>query len=320
MAKNKKSKSDKKPSKKKATDLIKDSKLNWLPKKTFEIEFSIPWEKITDAYQQTLKQKAKEVEIKGFRKGKAPLKTVEQNIDKTKVYRQAINNLLPIAYNQLVDKHKLKPVCPPQIKPEKVEEGKDWEFKAKACESPQVKLDNYEDEVKGALAKTKIWTPGSSNGLKKGKINIDKDEEKKDKKVSYDEKLKIITETLLKTTEAEISELLLEQEKNRMLSNLLDQVNSMGMNVKDYLSSKGISDEQLQEQYRKQAENNLKLEFILAEIIKDQGIEIDKKEVDKMVSAAEDEKQRKKMDTPLQRAYIKQVLAKRKALDYLMNL
>jgi len=304
-----KNKSKSKP----AEDLIKESKLNWLPKKTFEIEFSIPWEKIEDAYKQILKQKAKEVEIKGFRKGKAPIKTVEKNIDTSKIYRQAINNLLPIAYNQLVDKHKLKPVCPPQLKPEKVEEGKAWEFKAKSCEAPQVKLGDYEDKVKGALAKTKIWTPDKAKDAKEEK-------EEEDKEVSYNKKLQIVTKTLLKNVEVEMAELLIEQEKNRMLSNFLDQVNSMGMNIKDYLTSKGMSEDQLQEQYKKQAENSLKLEFILAEIIKDRKINIDKKEVDKMIEASKDKKAKEKLDTPMQRAYISSVLAKRKALDYLLNL
>ena len=48
--------------------------------------------------------------------------------------------------------------------------------------------------------------------------------------------------------------------------------------------------------------------------------DLEGKEVEAMIKAAPDEKARKNLDTPEQRAYIKQLLRKRQVIDKLMKL
>jgi len=285
-------------------------KLSWLPKKTFELEFAVDSPTAKKTYDQVLKKVSQETEIKGFRKGKAPIKIVEQNVDKQKLYEEVLKQLLPSVYEAAVKQHNLKPIISPKIQALSLKEGEDWQFKASACEAPEIHLADYQKAVKGELAKEAIWTPD------KGKP--EKDDKKPTK--TYDQKIKLVTKALLDNVKAEISDLLIEDEVNRMLSKFLDQVNSLGMTIDQYLSSKQINQQQLRLSYQKQAEETLKLEFILLAIIKDKKIKIDDSEVDKMIDAAPDEKIKKQLNTPLQRAYISSILAKRKALDYLANL
>jgi len=293
------------------------TKLNWLPKKTFQLEFTIPWKKAEKTYQQVLKQTAAKTAVKGFRKGKAPLKLVEKGVNKQKIYDQVIQTLLPETYQKAIKQHNLQPITSPKIEIVSLKEKKDWKFRATSCEKPEVKLGDYQKVIKGELAKEKIWTPNKEK--KQGKKE-EKDSKKGKTGQSYDQKIRIVSKTLLKTTQVEISDILIENEVNRMLSRLLDQVNSLGMTIDQYLSSKGSSSEKLRKKHQIQAEKTLKLEFILQQIVKDKKIKIKKEEVDKMIDAAPQEKIKKELNTPLQRAYISSILAKRKVLDYLTNL
>jgi FKBP-type peptidyl-prolyl cis-trans isomerase (trigger factor) len=291
---------------------IPTAKLTWLPKKTFELEFTIPWTKVKKTYDQVVEQTVDQAEIKGFRKGKAPKDLVEKTLDKQKIYQEVLKNLLPSTYEQAVKQHHLRPIISPQITPVAAVENKDWQFKAAACEAPEVKLGDYAQAVKGALAKDKIWLPG------KGKAGAGKKE--KGVQQGYDQKIKLVTAALLQSVAVEISNVLVEDELNRMLTRLLDQVNKLGMTIEQYAAAKNTTANNLREIYRKQAEESLQIEFILQAIVQDRKIQISKDEIDQMIKATPDEKARKRLDTPMQRAYISSILAKRKALDYLTNL
>lgn len=299
----------KQPKMKKTQETKNTPKLSWLPKKTFELTFTIPWKKAKKTYDQVLKATAAKATIKGFRQGKAPLNIVEKSLDKARLYEKVVSSLLPETYQLAVKQHNLQPITPPKVEIISLQEGKDWQFKAKACEKPEVKLGDYKQLVKGELAKSKIWTPDKG-----------KPEEKEEKKSSPDQKLKTITKVLLENIKVEISDMLTEGELNRMLSQLLDQVNSLGMTIEQYLSSRGLSSEQLRASLRKQAEETLKLEFILQEIVREQNIQVSPEEIEKMIKAIPEEKTRKNFDKPQEKAYLSLVLAKRKAIDYLLNL
>jgi FKBP-type peptidyl-prolyl cis-trans isomerase (trigger factor) len=296
------------------------TKLTWLPKKTFILEFSIPWAQVKETYQQTLGQVVEQTTLKGFRKGKAPIDMVEKNTDKAKLYEEVIRKLLPISYDAAVKQHRLMPIINPKIDVVNLKENSDWQFKATACERPAVKLGTYQQVVKGELAKTKIWLPGSRSlgeGATPGK---GKPDEEKNQEQSYDEKLKIVTQSLLKNIQLEVADMLVEDEASRLLSRLLDQVTALGMTVEQYLSSKGLTKDQVKHQYTHQAEDTLKLEFILQAVVEDQRIKVDAPEIEKIIQTTPDEKTREQLSQPVQKAYLAAMLAKRKALDYLLSL
>ena len=291
------------------------TKLSWLPKKTFELEFTIPWAQVKESYDQALKELAVKTTIKGFRKGKAPLSLVEKNIDKQKLYKEILNKLLPETYSKAVKQHHLRPIISPKLTPISIKEGGDWQFKAVSCERPEIKLGDYQKQVRGALAKEKIWVPGQESPSVKVPENKDRNA-----KQSYDKKIKLITQALLINIKVELADILINDEVNRMLTRLLDQVNSLGMTIEQYLSSKGMTSEQLKANFRQQSEETLKLEFILQQIVADRKVKVEKEEIDKMIKAAPDKKIQKKLDTPIERAYIASIIAKRKVLDYLTSL
>lgn len=281
------------------------SALNRLADGTIELTITIPTSRVKAAYQKTLMQLAGKAEIKGFRKGKAPLKLVEEKIGQQTLNEEVLKALIPEVYLEAVKEHQLKPVMSPQVQVTSLAENKDWQVKAITCELPPVKLDKYKDEVKKALATAKIWVPGK---------------DKKEPKVSEEEKLAKVFQTLLKSCPVSLPKILADEEVNRMLSRLLDQTNKLGLTVEQYLASAGKTSEQLREEYRQQAEQTLKLELILAAIADDQKIEITEAEVEKFLRAIPDETTRKSFDNPQQHLYLKQLLRKRQVIDSLSKL
>ncbi|MBU3956897.1 hypothetical protein KKI19_01255 [Patescibacteria group bacterium] len=282
------------------------SALNKQTNGTLELTITIPKKRVTTAYEKTLRQLAKDAEIKGFRKGKAPLKKVEEKIGKTKIYEEVLKTLIPEVYVEAVKEQKVKPIINPQISVVSLEEGKDWQIKAITCELPELKLGDYKGEIKKALASEKIWVPG-------------KDKEKKTEE-KESEQLGKIFQILLKTIKIQIPELLIQEEVNRMLSRLVDQTGRLGLTVEQYLVSIGKTSDQIRQEYRQQAEESLKLELILSAIADEEKIQVDNSEIQKMIDAAPDEKTKKAMEIPTQRAYLRQLLRKRKAIDILTKL
>ena len=282
-------------------------KLTWLPKKTFELEITIPQKEVKQDYDKTLNESAKEITLKGFRKGKAPLNVVEQNIDKHKLYEEVIRHLLPSFYQNAIKKHNLRPIASPRIQAVSLPENKDWVFKALSCEAPDINLGNYKEIVKGVNAQQKLWTPGKPK------------EEKQETEDSYNQKINKIFDELNSHVKVEISDFLIEEEASRSLANLLDEIKKLGLTLEQYLGSKNTTSEELKKSYQTQTEKTLKLEFILQAIVSDQKITVADEEVEKIITATNQKGETANTD-PLQKIYLKSILAKRKAIDFLLSL
>ncbi len=261
-------------------------------------DLTVPWNQIQTAYRQLLEQTARYIEIKGFRKGKAPLDLVEKKIDTGKIYGRALEKLLPKIYVDFIQKHKLKPLTDPQITPTKAEPNQDWLFKVKIAERPQIKLGNYQTYLKKSLQTAK--TKSKSNSKKTDKNQSPQKEDNK--------KLKLIFDSLLKNAQVEICDLLIETETKSALSRLVSQLQPLKISLEDYAKSLKKSVKDLVEEYRKTARDNLRLEFILSELIKQENPKISDQELAKF------------KPKPQETAYLKYQLQKQKVIDKLLKL
>lgn len=279
------------------------SKVNELPKATVELEIHIPWTDISDTYKKIFEIVVSEFEFKGFRKGKVPEKIVQENINKSKIYQEVIKEIVPKAYQQAITEHRLIPVISPKVEVLKAKENEEWVIKATVALKPKVDLKNYKEKIRVfKKSKPKIWTPGQ------------KEEEKKDNKPSLDELVKILLEEI----QIELSDLLVEQEANRLLSQLLDQTQKLGLTVEQYLVAKGKTTEQIRAEYAQDATKNLKLEFVLSEIADRENITVTSEDLEKILAKVEkpEEKEKLKKDS----YYLAHLLRQQKTLDFLYNL
>ncbi len=140
---------------------IKKSLIERTPDGTIELKITIPWSEVKTKWDSVVDEMAKNANLPGFRKGKAPKKLVEEKLDKAKIKEEVVRNILPPSYVNAVREHDLKPIMDPRIHVEgELVEGKDWEFHALTCEAPVVDLAGYKEEIKKVTAKSKIIVPG----------------------------------------------------------------------------------------------------------------------------------------------------------------
>jgi len=290
--------------------------LNKLDDGSSEITITIPWKRIQIAYEKEIVKTVQSAEIKGFRKGKAPRNLVEDKLDKTKVYEEILKTLIPEVYVEALKEHSLKPIVSPQVSVISLEENKDWQIKAVTAELPEVILGDYQAEIKKESAAAKIWVPGKD---KTAPAPASEDHNHDHNHKEEDEKINKIFQILLKTAKVKLPKILTEDEVTRMLSRLIDQTGRLGVTVEQYLSSIGKTSDQLRTEYTQQAAETLSLELILSKIADITKVEIDDKEIEQMIAAVP-ENQRAQMQSPEQKAYIKQLLRKRKVLENLAKL
>ncbi|MCX6725826.1 MAG: trigger factor [Candidatus Shapirobacteria bacterium] len=281
------------------------SALNKLGDGTLELTITIPWTRISETYKESLSHLAEKIAVKGFRKGKAPSKIVEEKIGKQEIFEETLKEILPKIYLEAVKEHQIQPIVNPQISVNSLEENKDWQIKAITCELPKAELGDYKGEIKKALNTEKIWVPGK---------------DQKTPEENESQKLEKIFKTLIQTVKISIPTILLEDEINRMLSRLIDQTAKLGLTVEQYLASVNKTTEQIKKEYQTQAEKTLKLELILSTIADEEKIQVNDDEIQKMIEAIPDQKTKESFQIPEQKVYLKQLLRKRHVIDNLAKL
>ncbi len=99
-----------------------------------------------------LEHLARKVTLPGFRKGKAPSSLVEQHVGKEAIFQEALEHLVPAAYEEALVKEAIAAIAEPKIELIKIEPVI---FKATVPTKPEVTPGNYKD-IKLELAKKEI--------------------------------------------------------------------------------------------------------------------------------------------------------------------
>lgn len=266
---------------------------------TIKISITLSKEDVAKAKEEVIAKLAQNADIPGFRKGKAPTNIVADKLNQDQVREEILKKLVPQTYMQAVQENKLKPIMNPKLHVEKLQEGEDWLFHAFTCELPEVDLGNYKEEVKKVTAKGKIVVPGKPE--QEGKPSMD-----------------AIVKALLEATKAQIPGILIEQEADRLIAQLLDDIKKLGLSLEQYLASTKRTPEDLRAEYAKRAENDIKLEFVLQKIAEIEKITVDQKEVDEAVQRAKDPQEKQNLEA--NRYLLTNILRQQKTLDFLMNL
>ena len=280
------------------------------PKSTVEIFVKLPWADVQTAYKTSFATLHAQFEMVGFRKGKVPHELAEKNIDKDKVYSHLIREIMPKIYEEIIKKENLHPILSPKIDLVKAKENEEWELKIMVAEKPEVKLKDYKkkiQEAKSGLKSDAIWVPG------KDEKQDPKDADKKKEKV-----LNVSLEALLAEAECELPPLLIEEELDRRLTQMVDDVQKIGLTMEKYLQTRNLTLESVKERLTKEITDMYKLEFLLQAIADEQKLEVKQEDLNALFSNIKEEKDRKSAEA---NAYFyASVLRKQKALDYIIGL
>ncbi len=82
-------------------------------KSKIELELKIQKEDFEKSLEKVLTKLSQEIQIEGFRKGKAPLKLVLERVGKEKVYPEALEEAIKEGYLSAIEKLKLQPISLP---------------------------------------------------------------------------------------------------------------------------------------------------------------------------------------------------------------
>ncbi len=83
--------------------------------------------------------------VPGFRKGKVSRQVFNRMYGEEALYEDALNAVLPEAYEAAVKEAGIDPVAQPKIDVDSMEKGQDWVIKAEVTVKPEVKLGDYKD-------------------------------------------------------------------------------------------------------------------------------------------------------------------------------
>ncbi|MFW6928688.1 trigger factor [Streptococcus pyogenes] len=111
------------------------------------ITFTISQDKIKPALDKAFNKIKKDLTAPGFRKGHMPRPVFNQKFGEEVLYEDALNIVLPEAYEAAVTELGLDVVAQPKIDVVSMEKGKEWTLSAEVVIKPEVKLGDYKNLV-----------------------------------------------------------------------------------------------------------------------------------------------------------------------------
>ncbi len=290
------------------------------PDGTITIKVIVPAQNVNKVREETINRLVKNIEIRGFRKGAAPRNLAEQKLNQESVREEILKKILTDEYIAAIKNSNINPIVNPKIHVEQFADGTNLEFTAQTCEIPTVELNNYKDEVKKIKPASpslggpapKIIVPGKVETAASAQGSGEPREGESNKKLDE------ILSAILNVAQIQIPKILVEQETNRLLSQLLDEIKRLGISLDQYLASRSKNDEQLKAEYNERAEKDLKLEFLLRKIADEEKITVESKDIDQALRAIKDEKQ--KQDVTQNPYLVAAIIRQQKTLEYLSQL
>lgn len=109
------------------------------------LKITLPAEEVNKGFKKAVAKIAGQVNIPGFRKGKAPRNIIEMHYGKEAVKQEAFELVANQCYTEALEQEKLIPVSDPKVEDSVFEENKDMELTIKVTIKPEVKLGDYKE-------------------------------------------------------------------------------------------------------------------------------------------------------------------------------
>lgn len=258
---------------------------------TVQITFTIPYTEIKKAQDETIEEFAKDMDVPGFRKGKAPISKVKERITKENLIEHSLSHVLPKLLGEAITQNKLRLAIYPKFELVNAKEGEDWQIRGVTCELPEVNMGDYKSVVAGELRAAAL---------------------KKDQ--TQEEKEATAIKALIDTTKLNIPPLLIKEEADSRLSNLLSRLEKLGLALESYLASSGKKIEDLKAEYAAQAKDAISLDLILNKIAELENLKVPESEIDQAVKVSGGK------GTEENKRLLEAILKRRMALDMLTKL
>ena len=112
---------------------------------TGTLSFSIDQETIKNGLDKAFNKVKGNISVPGFRKGKISRQMFNRMYGEEALFEEALNAVLPTAYDAAVKEAGIEPVAQPKIDVTKMEKGSDWELTAEVTVKPEEELGDYKN-------------------------------------------------------------------------------------------------------------------------------------------------------------------------------
>jgi trigger factor len=325
-------------------------------KVTLEIETD--YSEFTKVVSQEYDAASKEVNLPGFRPGKAPKAMVEKALNRDLIEARAAQTLISSLYGSILDEAKLDPVDYPNVEIVQQEEAKPFIFKIVLDVYPEVKLGKYKglnaekpeviisetevDQVLGNL-QNRFAKPNSDGQKEVLPLNDDfaktvsnfgtlaelKEEVKtamlKERQAEIEAAVKnqLIVEAA-KEAKLEVPVGMIEREIEVMLDELRTSLAQSRLTLEDYLKGLKKEEKTLRDELRSAAEVRVRGKLVLQAIAKEEKMTITPEEIEselrQMATATGEELS--ELKTRLSKEgtrFITEYLLRQKALDFILE-
>lgn len=279
-----------------------------LPKSQLEIRIEVPAEEFQTFIEKAVLKLGENVEVEGFRKGKAPKEMIEKMLGQETILKTASQECVRENYLKAVKDQNLEPLGQPEISILKLAPNNPLEFKAIITVLPEIAIADYREIV---------------SKIKKQAVKVSQEEiEKLRQEKERIEKEKLRQEILTKIAAAskmEVPEVLIDSEKNRMMASIKEQVPQMlGIDFEGYLKKIGKTEKEVFISFEPEAQKRIKNSLVLREIQKREKFEVSEKELaEEMAKIAENDAS---LDKNQLKDYTESVIKNEKAFEFLESL
>src|SRR5688500_6767982 len=152
------------------------------------LEVSVPADAVAEAEELTARRYASTVRLPGFRPGKAPAALVRKRF-KDAIRQQTLETLLQEAYQEVIEREKLKVASQPHLHDVKFDEGKPLTFELHVEVRPEIALgrvqgfkitrpaatvtdENVKDQLEQLRDQRATWTPQSEKPVEGDMVTV----------------------------------------------------------------------------------------------------------------------------------------------------
>lgn len=118
--------------------------INRLSQTEEEAQIKLFWDELAPYFDKAYKKFQSEVEIKGFRKGKAPIELIKRQFGEQIEY-EALDDIVNDVYQNLVKDKKINPLGTPELLDVDYKRGESLVFKVRYEVLPDIEISNYKD-------------------------------------------------------------------------------------------------------------------------------------------------------------------------------
>ena len=108
-----------------------------------KLTVEVPFDELAPSLDAAYQAIAKQVSIPGFRKGKVPARIIDQRVGRGAVLEEAVNEILPRAYEDALRENSVVPLGRPDVEVTELADGQSLTFTAEVDIRPEFDLPDY---------------------------------------------------------------------------------------------------------------------------------------------------------------------------------